>query len=497
MELTVQREYRLYGGIGDVYARVFDGSMPRETLIYGPARTGKSLGMCLILTMICEEFPGARILMLRKTLNSMRETILVTLEEEALPSGHPALRAHNRHSPQPMYRFGNGSIIVAGGCNGPADIERIKSSQWDVVYANEATELALNDWEICLTRLSNGALPLGNFAVSDCNPDGPGHWLNRRSLPTAGGGEGRMWRVVQLLDSNPRFVDQGTGEYTPDGVKYLGVLDGLTGVRLQRLRYGKWIAAEGAIWPEWDRNVHILPKPPPPGVIRGCIGSIDWGFAAPGCAGVWGVDADNRAYLLAQVYRAEMSDDWWLEVCNELTDEFGVKAWAADPEDAGAIAKFRRAGLPMHEAKKRVAAGLDAVRDRLRVAHDGRPRLFVVADNLRHGVCPVCVEKRWPTCLEEEIPEYVYAEYEEGKPIKEIPAPGQADHGCDMARYLVMHVDAVDFRTPLHAQPLPPTSIGVEDEYEEIMRRSRLGLPHDGSGGKWRDRARERRRCWL
>src|SRR5207248_1697737 len=109
---------------------------------------------------------------------------------------------------------------------------------------------------------------------------------------------------------------------------------GLTGVRYLRMRKGIWAAAEGMVYDEWDPSVHILSRDRMKELgifysdgslnrqaIRHVIGGIDWGFSNPGTLHAWGVDYDGRLYLLAEVYRTQRTDDWWLQQAIALNQE--------------------------------------------------------------------------------------------------------------------------------------------------------------------------------
>jgi phage terminase large subunit len=73
----------------------------------------------------------------------------------------------------PQYRMKNGSSIVIGGMDKPS---RIMSTEYDVVYVQEATELTEDELEHIITRLRNGMLPYQQLLM-DCNPSTPTHWL--------------------------------------------------------------------------------------------------------------------------------------------------------------------------------------------------------------------------------------------------------------------------------------------------------------------------------
>jgi phage terminase large subunit len=152
----IEETYDAYGAVGEL----FDiGPDQREVILSGPAGTGKSRGILEYLNWACAEWPTIRCLMLRKTRRSLTESGMVTLERKVL---HPAQGVHF-HTTTQQYRYPNGSIIAVGGMDKPG---KIMSSEWDIVYVQEATELTEHEWEAATTRLRNGKLPwqqmLGN-----------------------------------------------------------------------------------------------------------------------------------------------------------------------------------------------------------------------------------------------------------------------------------------------------------------------------------------------
>lgn len=445
--------------------------MPTETLVEGPSRTGKSLGIGLTLAQVLEENPGTKLLIVRKTLKSMRDTVLATWEEEVLPSDHPALRSHNRHSQSPRYEFENESLAVATGCNGPDDIERIKSSEWDIIWENEATDLFVKEHETLLTRLS-GKAAIGGFIIADCNPVQPMHWLNRRADTD------KMRRILTTLDDNPRFVNQETGEYTDDGKRYVGILDNLTGVRYLRLRKGIWCVAEGAIWGNFDDHLHVIDAPIAP--IKWHFASVDWGFRDPGVIGVWGVDAARRMYLMREIYMTEKNSDWWADKALDIQNQYDPRVFVCDPSRADMIdllnhrlyqRQGRNCAIP---AINEILTGCNVVRDRLAARPDGTFGIYFLRNALE-AVDPLLDERRKPRCTVDEIPGYAFKEVKDGQANVEAPENDADNHGCDMTRYGCMYLDYALY------EPEPPPSpkdkpgtlgheLGMDEMFERIER---------------------------
>src|SRR4051812_10565702 len=177
--------------------------------------------------------------MIRKTLSSLGSTALVTWREhvvpEALHTGAIWFHGGNAQAPA-QYRYKNGSTITIGGMD---KATKVMSSEYDAIYVQEAIELTEADWEALTTRLRNGKVSFQQL-MADTNPDIPTHWLKARA------DQGRTTMLNTRHEDNPVLFD-AQGQVTSVGASYISKLDALTGVRKDRLRYGKWCAAEGLI----------------------------------------------------------------------------------------------------------------------------------------------------------------------------------------------------------------------------------------------------------
>ena len=127
-----------------------------ELLYAGPAGTGKSKCLLEKLHAVALKYPGMRGLIVRKTLASLGSTALVTFEEhvakEHLANGEVKWFGGSAKEAA-CYRYKNGSRIVVGGMDKSM---KIMSSEYDIVYAQESTELTEEDWEAITSRLRNG-----------------------------------------------------------------------------------------------------------------------------------------------------------------------------------------------------------------------------------------------------------------------------------------------------------------------------------------------------
>src|SRR5690606_8310382 len=110
---------------------------------------------------------------------------------------------------------------------------KILSTEYDIIYVNECTELTLDDWELLSNRVGRPTLdpnkPKG-LLLGDCNPDAPTHWVKVKEKD----GTLTLWQSVH--EDNPAMWDRKRKVWTQSGQDYLARLERNTGVRYQRMR---------------------------------------------------------------------------------------------------------------------------------------------------------------------------------------------------------------------------------------------------------------------
>lgn len=448
MTIVIDRPYAPRGAARDVFRR-----REPEVLLAGPAGTGKSRAaleklhaMCL-LNGKCQR--GCRLehehhdralkaLIVRKTHVSLTATGLVTFREhvaaEALTAGIVRWYGGSADKP-PAYIYSNGSTITVGGMDKP---DKVMSSEFDIIYVQESTELTIEDWEKLKSRLRNGRISFQQL-LADCNPQAPTHFLKKRC------DEGICVMLYSKHEDNPVLFD-GDGQLTVRGADYLALLDNLTGVRKARLRYGQWVAAEGIIYEGWDESIHLTDRKVLPKEWTRVWG-IDFGYTNPFVWQMWAVDPDGRLWLEKEIYRSKrLVEDHCKDILALVTQKDGVTwkypkpRWVVADHDAEDRATFERhMGISTTAAQKSVSDGIQAVQMRLRVQRDGKPRLFICRDSLVRRDEELAIAGK-PISTIQEMPGYVWAPGKDGKPNKEEPDKND-DHGCDASRYVVAEFD--------------------------------------------------------
>lgn len=440
--------------------RRFWGCKDSEVLLEGPAGTGKTRCALEKAYLMAMKYPGSRILLARKTRESMTQTVLQIFEEWVVPEGSYLLQGPSRKMRE-SYTLKNGSELVVAGLDKP---EKIMSAEYDAVFAFEATELTEKDFEFLTSRMDRrvGVIPYSQI-VCDCNPDAPNHWLNRRAS------KGTMTRIPTTHRDNPVFFDIKLGKYTEQGERYINNrLRRLTGVRRQRLLEGKWVVAEGAVYPEFSMEKHVITREAfekKPWRDWRKVRAIDFGFQNPFVC-LWGaLDPDGDLYVFREIYMtkrivAEHASGVWEtdpdtgektllhKGIKQLSDGDGNVEMTVADHDREDRATLDKEGIDSAPAFKEIEPGIEAVKRRLQdsMHSDGqlRPRVYFVVD-MRVEHDEDLEEEKLPASTLDEFANYRYPKppkQDSEKSLKEVPID-KDNHGMDALRYLICYADDI------------------------------------------------------
>ena len=414
--------YKAYQPRGHILNAFYDKGP--EVCMVGPSGTGKSRGWLEKIHLCMSKYPGSRTLLVRKTRESLTQSAMVTFEKFVLPDNNTV----KFRTMEQEYRYLNGSVVVLGGMD---KASKVLSSEYDIIYAQEATELSDEDWETLITRNRFGIMPY-NQLIADCNPGPPSHWLNKRIL------SGKVKCINTTHEDNPTLWDADKKEWTERGKNYIAKLDALTGVRYKRLRLGLWAAAEGMIYDEWNADIHMCdPMPNPPKDWRR-VWINDFGYTHPMCFQAWAISPEDVAYRFFEIYQTKLLVEdlaalirRWQGREHEPNPEALVCDWDAE----GRATLERHLEMSTTPANKEVLAGIDSVKSMLKVreGENGKPGI-VLCRGATEEKDPDLVDAVLPTCTEEEIEAY---EWDDAKK-KEQPKK-ENDHGCDDVRYFAQY----------------------------------------------------------
>lgn len=432
-----------------------------EAILSGAAGTGKTVVSVHRIHYLLCKYPGARILMCRKTARALTTGALATYEKAIVNklSGRQKPKYFGGSHREPAgYRYANGSRLVIGGLD---KASKVLSSEYDGIYVNEANEATLADWEYLTTRLRSGVIPFQQI-WGDTNPDAPYHWIKKRE------GEKKLRIFYTRHEENPSYFDAALKTWTEAGKKYLDKLAKLSGVRRLRFLLGQWAAADGLIYEDFDPAVHVISIDQMP---RGWQSwrrawALDLGFKNPFVWQDWRISPDGDAYMVREIYhRGRIVQDHARQILGltgreMIFDTQGrptgrYKLTQPDPEpmpeivimdhDAEDRATFEaHTGLKTTAAHKLVKPGIAAFTARLRPDPDlKRPRIFFI-DTALVERDEELFDERLPICTVDEFSSYVWAKKADGKEKEEPKKEG--DHGMDAGRYFVAWLDKIKSR---------------------------------------------------
>ncbi|MCA9861186.1 MAG: phage terminase large subunit, partial [Thermomicrobiales bacterium] len=374
-------------------------------------------------------YPGMRGLILRKTLESLKDSALVTFQNRVLhPLDGVVFYGGSKAKPA-AFIYPNGSTIAIGGMDKPT---KIMSAEYDMALVVEATDFTENDWETVTVRLRNGVMPYQQL-LADCNPDVPTHWLNRRC------NDGKTARLLSRHEDNPALWDVTLQQWTAQGADYIAKLNALTGVRYKRLRLGQWAAAEGQIYEQWDSAVHLIDRfEIPADWPRFWV--IDFGFTNPFVWQAWALKPDGDLVMYREIYMTRRLVADHAKTILQITAGEPIPVDIITDHDAEDRATFEReTGFSTTAANKAVSPGIQAVARRLQP--NARPAVHFFRDAVVERDQEL-VDSGKPASTVEEFPSYVW-DTRQGQAKGERPVK-EDDHGMDATRYLVAHFDLDD-----------------------------------------------------
>ena len=410
-------------------------STDHEVILSGPAETSKTWAACWKLDTLMRQTPGAHAAIVRRVRADMSSSVLRTWSRISAIRG--GWRAYGGSDPR-WYDHENGARAEIAGLDRDS---KVLSAEFDFILVNQAEELSEDNWALLSTRATGrGAVTKTPMVFGDCNPGPSSHWILKR-------------KALRILHSyhrdNPTlFDDDGkpTEQWTE---RTLPALEALPGVRRDRLLHGRWVSAEGVVYEDFSRDVHVLDagkrpdlfgsdgKPSIPAHWRR-IRVVDFGYTNPFVCLWAALDEDGRIYIYREIYRTRRLVRDHADDIKRLSQGERIETTVVD-HDAEDRATLEDAGIRTVAAWKPIERGIEAVKARLRVSGDGRPRLFVLQGGLVDRDEDLAAAHK-PVSLMDEFENYLYPKADDGRPIKEVPVKAD-DHACDGLRYLVAYAD--------------------------------------------------------
>lgn len=356
-------------------------------IAYGGARGGgKSWAMRRKFVLLALNYPGLKLLLLRRTLPELRENHVLPLLSEL--TGFAKYKDDDK-----SFTFPNGSRIKLGYCDADKDVYQYQGQEYDVIGLEEATHFTefMRDFFETSNRSTRTDFKPRMYYTS--NPGGIGHaWFKRLFIDREYRGKEKSDNYVfipakvydnhALMDTNPEYVE--TLESLPDDQR-------------EAFLHGNWDVFAGQYFREWRRDTHVIdPFKVPAHWFKFC--SIDWGYNDP-CAVYWHAVDDMRVYTYRELYINQTNASDVAKKIVELSGREQIEYTVASPDmwhkrgiggkDAGTqgenIAEiFLNNGVWLEKADNDRLQGWTRMREFMKPAADGKPLwiIFSTCSNL-------------------------------------------------------------------------------------------------------------------
>lgn len=419
------------------HQRKFIRSRKKIVLLSGAIGAGKTFPGCVKAFQATQEAPGARVALVRKQLSDLKSSTLNTLlkgDRETPPVIPPEyIVSHNKSEHRIVVKAPGGKtseIIYSGLDKGRGDRypKKLGSTEFTDIFIDELEEIDEDDFDYLMGRLRRpkktpGGEKIPKQIFGATNPGGPAHWAHRRFINP----EERPDHVDVFFaktEDNP-FLDD-------DYVETLK--ETYTGVMKDRLLEGKWVAAEGQVFQNFDRQVHekdpeFFLKPedewededePELREYKKFVVGADAGFTNPRALVLIGVTGNDEIHILDEFYRTRTDIDEAIEWLDSL--DVTVDRIYHDPSEPSDIEELNKAGYSAEKANNDISSGISHMASKIGNTGDQDPRLFVHPS---------------VTNWKNEIASYRYPQdsrMKDEKPLKE------NDHLMDATRYALMGI---------------------------------------------------------
>ena len=342
----------------------------RERFIaYGGARGGgKSWALRKKLSLLCLNYAGITVLLLRRTYADLYNNHIKILMGEL--NGIAAYSEKHK-----CFNFANGSTLILGYLDSDRDLLQYQGQEYDIIALDEATQFLEHHFQV-LKACVRGANGFPKRMYLTCNPGGVGHvWVKRlfidkkyeqnekaeehKFIPAT------VFDNKVLLASDPGYVD---------------MLNSLSENIRAAWRDGNWDMLAGQYFSEFDRSIHVtVPFIIPEHWKK--YRTIDYGLDCLACLWI-AIDESGDYYVYREYAESDkVISDGAKDILN-LTGSEKIDyttapddLWQRSQETAKHKAEiFAENGLVLFKASRTREAGWLAVKELLKVYGEGEDR---------------------------------------------------------------------------------------------------------------------------
>lgn len=318
----------------------------RDVLICdGAVRSGKtSIMMWAFVDWAMREFDGQRFGICGKTVDSASKNIVVPFISMALAKERYNLRWRRADHVLEITRCGKTNYFEVFGGKDESSFMLIQGRTLAGVLLDEVVLMPESFVNQALARCSVD----GSRIWFSCNPGSPQHWFYKNWI------EGSARRNALYLHfnmrDNPALSDSILARYE---AMYSGVF-------YDRYILGKWVLAEGLIYPMFGDSCVVDEEP---GAEGEYYISCDYGTLNPFSAQLWHWDGKTATCLREYYYsgretQANKTDEEYCTEIERLAGDLPIRSIVVDPSAASFIEALRRKQYVVRKAKNDVLNGI-------------------------------------------------------------------------------------------------------------------------------------------
>ena len=257
------------------------GRFRRINILEGSVRSGKTFSSLILWALWLATRPAdGKYLMVGKTITTLKRNCLDPLQQ-LLGQENMQFAAASKRA-----RIFGRTVELEGAANSESE-NKIRGLTLHGAYVDEITLVPRDFFIMLLSRLSAPGAQL--FGTT--NPDSPQHWLKTEFMDNP---DVDVYRTKFLLDDNTALPE----DYIRNLKKEY------TGVFYRRFILGDWVAAEGAIYPMFDRKIHVSDDTPE---MRTHWIGCDYGHTNPTAFLRLAAGNDGRIWVLDEYYHISSS----------------------------------------------------------------------------------------------------------------------------------------------------------------------------------------------
>ena len=253
----------------------------RWNLLTGAVRSGKSHSSLLNIPRRLKQLPDGRRALIGKTETTIMRNILDPLRDIVGEGYVSEIEGKKREA----NIFGEKFYCI--GANDARSVKKLQGAGLIYAYGDEITTWPEDFFQMLKSRLDKAQSKFDGT----CNPEGPYHWLKQDIIDND---ELDVYHKHFTIDDNPFLADEFVRQLK---LEY-------TGVWFQRYILGKWVLAEGLVYPDFDDN-NIYQQEPK---IKQEWVAIDYGITNDTVFQHIALGYDNKLYIMNE-YRWGEADN--------------------------------------------------------------------------------------------------------------------------------------------------------------------------------------------